>query len=130
MGRVGQRMEEAGVALTVNGLGRAPSMGQLFPAYPGTVDAIIDVTIENTGREQAQYNPLYLKVKDADGFEDNGSLVRDGDDQSVKSGDLARGERVRGTAALEVPAGARGLVTPYRPIVILDGYQPIRVALE
>lgn len=125
---VGDRVESAGVALTVNGVKRADSLSQVQRAKPGRTYLVADVTVENTGRDKAPYNPLYFKVKDANGYEYTG--IPSGTDQSLKSGELQPGDKARGTVAFDVPSDAAGLVMSYQPIVILGGYQPIRVSLE
>lgn len=126
--RVGERVESAGVAITVNSANRTQSLSQFQQAGQGKTFIVADVTVENAGRDRAPYNPLYFKVKDAGDFEYSGSLV--GDDRQLKSGELPRGERVGGTVAFEVPAAATGLVMSYQPLVIFGGYQVIRVSLE
>ena len=127
--KVGQRIESAGIALTVNGARRAAEAGPIAKAKPGRTYMIADVSLENANRERAPYNPLYFKVRDADGFEYTSNLMAGGD-QSLKSGELATGERVRGTVAFDVPEGARGLVMTYQPQVLFGGYQTLRVELE
>jgi cytoskeletal protein RodZ len=126
--RVGQRIESAGVALTVNSVNRTDALGQFMKAKPDRTYVVADVTIEAAGRDKTPYNPLYFKVKDAEGYEYSGSAV--GADNSLKSGELASGERARGTVAFDVPTAARGLVLSYQPVVILGGYQVLRVELE
>jgi hypothetical protein len=126
--KIGDRVESAGVAITVNGVQRADSVGQLLKAKPGRVYTVADVTIETTGREKAPYNPLYFKVKDSGGFEYNGSLLSG--ENSLKSGELEQGGKVRGTVAFDVPSEAKGLVLSYQPSVIFGGYQTLRIALD
>lgn len=126
---VGQRIESAGVALTVNGVSKAKNGGPLMPAKDGKTYLVVDVTVENANRDKAPYNPLYFKVKDADGFEYTATLLGASMDRSLQSGELASGEKARGTVAFEVPAGAKGFVSSYQPLVIFGGYEVLRVAL-
>jgi hypothetical protein len=97
-------------------------------AKPDRTYAVADVTIENSSRDRAPYNPLYFKAKDDAGYEYSGSAI--GTDQSLKSGELTTGEIARGTVAFDIPANAKGLVLSYQPAVILGGYQVLRVELE
>lgn len=97
-------------------------------AKPGRTYVVIDVQIESPGRDKSPYNPLYFKVRDGDGYEYTGSLI--GADNGLKSGELAQGERVRGTVSFDVPSEAKGLVVSYQPLVLFGGYQVIRVQLE
>lgn len=126
--KIGDRVESGGIALTVNGVTRTDSLSQFQKAKPGRVYVVADVTIESITREKAPYNPLYFKVKDADGYEYTASVGSG--DQALKSGELNPGEKARGTVAFDVPATATGLVLSYQPLVILGGYQTIRVALD
>lgn len=126
--KVGDRVESGGIALIVNGVRRAQESGQFMKAKPGRTFIIVDVGLETTGREKAPYNPFYFKVKDADGFEYDGTVF--GAENALKSGELAQGEKVRGTVSFDVPSEAKGLVLAYQPIVIFGGYQVIRVQLE
>jgi hypothetical protein len=125
---VGQRIESAGIALTVNSVEKKGELNQFMKAKPERTYLIADVTLENATRERAPYNPLYFKVKDAEGYEYSGSAI--GDDKALKSGELASGERARGTVAFDVPSSAKGLVLSYQPLVILGGYEVLRVELE
>jgi hypothetical protein len=126
---VGQRVASGGIALTVNGVRKTPELDKVFgQAKEGRVYLVADVTIENVERETAPYNPLYFKVKDADGFEYNPEILTS-NQQSLKSGELARGDRARGFVAFQVPASAKGFVVSYQPVVLFGGYQTIRVAV-
>jgi hypothetical protein len=127
-GRVGQRVESAGIALTVNEVRRAEALGAIQKAQAGRTFVVADVTLENATRDRAPYNPAYFKIRDASGYEYAAQLA--GPDAYLKSGELPAGDRVRGTVAFEVPADARGLVASYQPVVILGGYQVLRVALD
>jgi hypothetical protein len=90
---------------------------------------VIDVSIENSGRtDETPYNPLYFSIKDADGYEYNTAFLAP--DPSLKSGALPKGERVRGFVAFEIRSASVGLILTYEPLVILGGYEPIRIDLE
>ncbi len=124
---IGIRQESGGIAITVVGLRTERSIENFFTADPGKVYVVVDVVIENTARDEAPYTPLYFQVKDADGFEYNASLVAPA--PSLRSGKLAKGERVRGNVAFETPQNVAGLVLSFQPLVLFGDYQPIRVAL-
>jgi hypothetical protein len=127
LGQVGQPMEAGGVAVTVNKVSRADAIGELWKPAEGSVYLVVDVTIATVSRDEAPYNPMYLKVKDADGFEYATAISAP--DPTLKSGTCVKGEKVRGNVAFEVKSGASGFVLTYEPLVILGGYEPIRVAL-
>lgn len=127
VGQVGARQEAGGIALTVEKVSKIDQAGQFARAKPGNTYLVADVVLENPGRDEAPYNPLYFKVKDGTGQEYTASLI--GPDNSLKSGNLAKGDKVRGAVSFEVPTAAKGFVLSYEPIVILGGYRPIRIDL-
>jgi hypothetical protein len=124
---VGQRVVSGGVGLTVNTVTKRAELGEFMRADPGKTYLVADVTIENVGRDTSPYNPLYFKVKDAEGYEVGSGLSMD--DRALRSGEMAAGEQARGTVAFLVPEGARGFVLSYQPLVLFGGYQIIRVDL-
>lgn len=126
VGTVGVPQSSGGLELTATKVETA-QRGPLGAPKAGNVFVNVLVSIANTERDTAPYNPLYFKVKDSGGFEYTGSLV--GPDPSLKSGELAKGERAAGWVTFEVPAEASGLVLSYKPLVLFGGYQPIQVDL-
>jgi hypothetical protein len=127
LGRIGERIESGGIALTVNSVRRAKSLNAVFQAKPGRTYLVVDVTLE-TGGEKAPYNPLYFKVRDGGGYEYTETFGSD--DKGLKSGELGPGEKVRGTVAFDVPDDATDLVLAYQPLVLFGGSRPIRIALD
>ncbi len=128
-GTVGQKVTSAGVALSLAGVKRTSDSGnQFIKPKQGNEYVLAEVLIENVDRDTTPYNPLYFSVKDSDGFEYNASLMVG--DNGLKSGELAKGEKVRGIVSFEVPAKANGLVMTYKPLVILGGYDPIKFKLD
>jgi len=125
--KIGDRTELNGTALTVMKVSRAAELSRFQKAKDGNEFVIAEVVIENVDKDKAPYNPLYFKVKDSDGFEYNADFTAG--DQSLKSGELAKGEKARGNIAFEVKKDAKGLVLEYRPLVI-GGDDAIKVALE
>ncbi len=126
LAKVGQRVETKGIAFTVNKVTKADQIGDFQKAKAGSTYVIVDVTIENVSADKAPYNLFYFRVKDADSFEYSATINVSND--ALKSGELAKGEKVRGTVATEVPAAAKGLVLSYAPLVVVGGYT-IRVDL-
>jgi hypothetical protein len=125
--KVGQRVESGGIAVTVNSLSRVDKLGDLWTPKEGNIYLLLDVTLETTTRDTAPYNMMYFKVKDADGFEYSTAFGTP--EPSINSGDLAKGEKVRGNVAFEVKKTSTGLVMTYEPLVILGGYVPIKIDL-
>src|SRR5262245_2100746 len=110
---IGQRVVATGVALTVNSAARAPTSGPYQRAAAGKDYVIADVTVETVDRDSAAYNPYYFRLRDADGYEYGPTLYSG--DQTLRSGELRRGERARGTVSFEVPLSATGFVLSYAP---------------
>ena len=127
VGAIGERVEQNGVALTVIKMEQKAEIDQFQKATTGNVFLVAEVLIENSGVAKAPYNPLYFTVKDGDGFEYNAALVAG--DSSLKSGELAQGEKARGVVAFEVKQDAKGIVLSYKPLVF-GADEAIRVALK
>jgi len=128
MCKVGDKCVSGGIALTVLNVSKEDKLGTFWTPDEGKVYLCLEVLIENVERdEEAPHNPMYFSVKDAEGFEYNTSLASK--DPSLKSGNLAKGDKARGFVCFEVSKEAKGFVVEYEPIVILGGYKPIRVDL-
>jgi hypothetical protein len=126
--KVGDRVEANGIAFTVVSMKKADKIGDFLKADAGNTYVIVEVLIENIDVDKAPYNPFYFKVKDADGFEYTAGITTD--NQALKSGNLAKGEKARGVVAVEVKKDATGLVLEYKPLVLFSGDEAIKVALE
>lgn len=128
VGKVGDRVEANGIALTVVKTEQKDELSQFQKAKDGNTYVIAEVLIENVSADKVPYNPLYFKVKDGDGFEYNPEIS--GGDQALKSGDLVKGDKARGTVAFEVKETAKSLIMSYKPLVLFSGDEAIRVALN
>lgn len=106
--KVGDRVELNGTALTVVKVDRAADLGQFQKAKDGNEFLIAEVIVENSASaDKIPYNPLYFKVKDSDGFEYDAEFTAG--ERSLKSGELAKGDKARGDVAFEVKKTAKGL---------------------
>lgn len=123
---VGDTIKNDKVALTVAKVDTTATIGQFQKAKDGNTFVIADVIVEAVADKQP-YNPLYFKVKDADGREYNATISTA--DDSLKTGELTAGDKARGTVAFEVPSAASGLVLSYQPVVI-GADAPLRVKLN
>jgi hypothetical protein len=74
---LGDRVDSAGIVLTVTSVARVDALNETMQALPGQVFVTADVLIENATRDELPYNAAYFTVKDANGFEYNASLVQD-----------------------------------------------------
>lgn len=114
VGQVGDRVESNGIAVTVNSVTAVDNVDDIFKPDEGNIFLVADVTVESVDKDAAAYNPLYFKVKDADGFEYSYTFTAP--DPTLKSGELSPGDKARGNVAFEVPADAKGLVLSYKAI--------------
>lgn len=127
VGKVGQRVESTGVGLSVLKVRQQSQVSEYLKPEAGNTYLIVEVVIENLSKEKAPYNPLYFKVKDAEGFEHNASFI--GVEPVLKSGELRAGGKSRGFVTFEVPKTSKGFVLSYEPLVIFGGYEPIEFNL-
>jgi hypothetical protein len=121
----GQRFQGAGIALSLNSVSKTNGSGD-SEADPGMIYVVADVTLENTGQDSLSYGPWDFKTRDADGFEYTSlwSVQR-----GLNSGDLPRGQNIRGFVVFEVPPNARGLTMIYQPAFGRNN-QPLYIPLE
>ncbi|MEM3460019.1 MAG: DUF4352 domain-containing protein [Candidatus Micrarchaeaceae archaeon] len=128
VGKVGQRMESAGIAITVNKVSKVKQVSEYIMPEAGKIYLVLDVLIENVSRiEETPYNPLYFMLKDQENFDYDVSLFAP--EPSLKAGTLRKGDKARGNVAFEVPINSKGFIVRYEPLVLFGGYQPIRISL-
>ena len=125
--KVGEAVEANGVKLTVNGVERKTEINQFLKAKEGRAFLLADVTIENVGQPEHDYNPFWFKVRDASGQEYN--ITISGQD-SLSSGKLGKGEKVKGIVAFDVKADAKDPILIYSTTPMTSSRaQQIRVSL-
>lgn len=124
---IGVRKEAAGIALTVLNIQKTYQITEYWDAAPGAIALVIEVVIENTGRDETPYNPLYFEVQDSTGAVYNAHALAPEPD--LPAGTLLRGEEVRGMVAFVVPQSSTGFTVMYEPLVLFGGYNRISVRL-
>ncbi len=122
-----KRVEEAGVALTVEEVERTKA-NDIWEPDPGYIFLNISVLIENIERDELHYNPLQFSLKDGDGFEYSASLFSK--QPSLKDGDLAKGEKVRGYITFEIPETSSGLVLRFETALFMGEMLKIDIGEE
>ena len=128
VGEVGDRILSGGVIITAISITKTAQIG-LFTAGQGNIYLDVEVMIDNASRgDKIPYNPFYFKVKDADGNTYPAALTSL--EPSLKTGDLDKGEKVRGHIAFEVNARVNPLILSFEPNVYLKDYQVIRFNLS
>lgn len=123
----GQRVEAAGIALTVDSTSFSERAGRT-KASGGAVFLTLQVTIENISHTRAPFNLAYFKVRDAQGYEYRASALPL--DELLQAGSLGEGQKVSGMVVFEVPAGGEEWMLKYRPEVLSEDYEEIRVRLS
>lgn len=125
--KLGTPAESAGVTLTVLSVQKVKSLSGMS-AKKGYTYLDLEVEISNSGRDDpSPYNPLYFKIRDNQGYEYSTSFISV--EPALKSGKLARGEKVKGHVTFEIPENAAGLLALYEPEVLFGGYRIIRIDL-
>jgi hypothetical protein len=128
IGAIGEPREAGGITLTVLNVTQMDRISS-WSSDSGYTFLVIDVEIANTSRtDETPYNPLYFSVKDVDNFEYSTTFVAP--DPRLRSGTLPLGEKARGNIAFEVRSASKGFVVTYKPLVLLGGYEPIRISLD
>ncbi len=125
--KVGERVVAGGIAVTVAKVSKTDTIGQFLKAKTGNTYLVVEVLVESVDKDEAPYNPLYFKVKDADAYEYTSAMLAP--EPTLKTGTLAKGDKTRGNVAFEVPTSAKGFVLTYEPLVILGNYIPIKIIL-
>jgi len=126
-GKIGDRIENNGIAFTILSAKKENQI-QGFTPQTGNIYIIIDVKIENVSSEaEIPYNLFYFKIKDiTNGYEYNPSFISA--EPSLQSGNIQKGEMVRGFVTFEVKSADVEYLVIYEPLVF-DGSPPIKVNL-
>ena len=114
--KIGDKVELDGFAVTVTKAERTAQIGDFQKAQDGREFIVVEALFENISadKEKADYNPFYFKVKDSEGFEFNATV--DMGPNSLKSGNLDKGGKARGTVVFDVAKGAKGFVMSYQNV--------------
>lgn len=127
-GKVGERVDSAGFAITVVDVYHEPD-----PGLEGILDLredqqylAIDVVLENETGSSFFFGSASFRLKDSDGFEYSESL--DYREPALNFGTLTHGERVRGFLSFVLPSDVQGLSLIYQNSGI-PNYQTIYIDL-
>lgn len=124
---LGRRVEGSGIAVVIDAADSADRLGITRPAE-GNHLVVAQVTIENVSRTLAPYNPTYFFATDAQGYQYPALVIPL--ETLLPAGSLQEGERVTGQVVFEVPADVSHLMLTYQPLVLMDGYEPLRVVIQ
>jgi hypothetical protein len=128
-GKVNQRVESAGLAITVVGVTNEPRFKEVTAPPASQKFVGVEVLLENTGDSGHQYFSTSFKIKDPqDRVYGSGGLGVG--DPPLDWGTIVQGEKVRGHIAFVVPKDATGLTVAYMPPGgDPSNYRPIHIDL-
>lgn len=109
-----------GATYTFSDVQKTDNLGQFSKADPGEIYYTVLLTLENTDRAKpVNYNPLFFSLSDNRGY--GYSATIDTGDQALKSGELVKGDKVKGRLAFKVDDQAEGLILHVSEIVLGRG---------
>ena len=129
VGEIGQKMVSGDIALTVEKVTSAAALSRYEQASAGRVYEIIDVLIQNYGKEKSSVNALYFTLKDSDGREYSVALSGAAPN-FISTADLLPGDKLRGKVAFEVPKKVDSYILTYAPLSLFGNTDAIRVAFK
>ena len=108
IGKVGQRVDSAGLGVTVVTVSNQPQHGELFKPAAGQKFIDVELLIENNTARQFDYYSSQIEVRD-DRDRTYAARQLGAADPALGWGHIVPGEKVRGHLAFVVPADAKGL---------------------
>lgn len=128
-GKVGERVESAGLAITVVGVSNQPTgpSKDLISVTPDQKFLDVDLVIENNTGRPFQYWPVNFRLRDAHNYTHQPNTLRV-NPAALEWGTIVQGEKVRGHLEFTVPRTATGLHLVY-PTADLPGYKGIHIDL-
>jgi hypothetical protein len=126
---VGQRVESAGLAITVVGVTNEPRFKEVTAPPVSQKFVGVEVLLENNGNSGHPYFSTNFKIKDPQdrAYASGGLGVGD---PPLDWGTIVPGEKVRGHVAFVLPKDANGLTLAYMPPGGGPaGYRPIHIDL-
>jgi hypothetical protein len=124
IGKLGDRVESNGTAITVTKAQTLPQMPDGQKAGADNVYLIADITLENVSGSDVSYSPYTFQLKDADGKSYTAALTLD--TKALRQGSLSKGQKAQGYVAFQLSKAAKGLVLEY----IRPGFAPIDITLQ
>lgn len=132
-GRVGERVESGGWALTVHSVTREPTEDtSALPPKP-MVFVSIELTLENTTGDYLQHNWLSYSLVDNKG-QGAGPIplppLFTSEPYFLFIESLGGGQKISGSIGFTVSPDSMGLTLVYQPFVGQRGFTPIRISLD
>ena len=127
-GKVGHRIESAGLALTVVGVTNEPRYKEVTAPPPTQKFVGVEVVMENNAGGPHPYYSTSFRIKDGRDRSYTAGGLGVGD-PPLGYGTIVTGEKVRGHLAFVVPKEATGLTLTYGPNEAPPTYRPIHIEL-
>jgi Domain of unknown function (DUF4352) len=127
-GRVGERVESAGLAVTVLGVTNEPRFKEVTAPPASQKFVGVEVLLGNESGAGHGYFSTAFKIKDDKDRAYTAGGLGVGD-PPLEWGTIVTGEKVRGHLAFVVPREATGLTLVYLPNNAPPTYRPIHIAL-
>lgn len=103
--KLGETAESPSISLMVSAFEEKPKPGILYRSRAGYKLVAAEIIIGNPGANKLSVNPLYVRLVDSNGFLWEAELGgRDG--KQLDSGDIDKGEKVKGWVAFTIPTDA------------------------
>lgn len=101
---LGQPSAKEGLVVTVFGTTVHPSLGDFTP-NAGNIYLVADVQLENTNQDPIAFSFLHFALTDANGktYQPAHGSADYAPPPALSSGELAKGDRARGSVVLEIP---------------------------
>jgi hypothetical protein len=100
--------------LTVTSISDYKSSNQFIQPTPGNKFVVVDVTMENQGKDAVSVNPLEFKLQDNNNYSYQVSLMSD-KTPLLSSEPIQPGRKVRGFITFEVPTNSTTFELAYTP---------------
>lgn len=127
-GRLGERVESAGLAVTVLGVTNEPRFKEVTAPPESQKFVGVEVQIGNESGAGHGYFSTAFKIKDDKDRAYAAGALGAGD-PPLEWGTIVTGEKVRGHLAFVVPRDATGLTLVYLPNNAPPNYRPIHIDL-
>jgi hypothetical protein len=127
-GKVGERVESAGLAVTVLGVTNEPRFKEVTAPPASQKFVGVEVLLGNESGGSHGYFSTAFRIKDDKNRAYSAGGLGVGD-PPLEWGTIVTGEKVRGHLAFVVPREAAGLTLVYLPNNAPPNYRPIHIAL-
>lgn len=127
-GKVGERVESGGLALTVAGVTDEPAYKEINTPPPTQKFVGVELVLENNSGQDHRYFGVNFTLKD-DRDRAYTARILGAHEPALEHGTIVTGEKLRGHLAFVVPKEATGLTLVYGSNTAPARYRPIHIDL-